>query len=681
MSPGPPRLPTVEERARAQADQTGFRADIQGLRAIAVGAVLLYHAGLPFLPGGYVGVDVFFVISGFLITSHLLDQLERHGRLRFGEFYARRARRILPASFVVLILSVIAALIWYPPLLMADVWAGAVATALYVPNYFFAAADADYLAEVSSPSLFQHYWSLGVEEQFYLLWPALLALTWMLVRTRRALLAVLLTVTAASFALCVWLTFQSQPWAFFSLPTRAWELGAGGLVAVVLQHRARAIPERFAPLLGWSGIAAVAASVVFFSSETFFPGFAAALPVLGTAAVIAAGETAGGPTRMLSLPAMTFVGLISYSLYLVHWPALVLPEAAMPGRLPLWATLLIAVACVPVAWLLYRYVEDPVRKAPVLTKARARLTLTGAAAGSVACLAVATGAFALADTRELNVERAAPETVVTDSPRGTDFVPANLAPELREARESLPEIYDDGCNRGTGVTEADGCVYGDPEAPRIVLFGDSHAAHWFPAVEGFANVAGYAVEVHTKSSCPAADIETLRQGSPYPQCPEWRDAVIERLNESQPALVLVASFSDAELAPDVEDSPAMWDDALGRTLDAVDAPVAVLADTPDMLEDPAPCLSANLSQAEACGQPRERALGGAAREAQVSATAARGIPLIDLNGYLCDDDWCPPIIGNTLVYRDSHHLTAEISADLADVLGERLRPLLPPAGE
>jgi peptidoglycan/LPS O-acetylase OafA/YrhL len=666
----------VGERVDAQPDHSGFRADIQGLRAVAVGAVLLYHAGVPFLPGGYVGVDVFFVISGFLITSHLLDQLQRHGKLRFGEFYARRARRILPASFVVLILSVIAALIWYPPLLMRDVWAGAVATALYVPNYFFAAADADYLAEVSTPSLFQHYWSLGVEEQFYLLWPALLALTWALIRTRRALTGVLVAVVVTSFALCVWLTFQSQPWAFFSLPTRAWELGVGGIVAVLLQHRARALPARFAPLLGWAGIAAIAASVVFFSGETLFPGTAAALPVLGTAAVIAAGETAGGPTRMLSTRAMVFVGAISYSLYLVHWPALVLPEAAMPGRLPLWATLLIAAACVPAAWLLYRYVEDPVRKAPVLTRGRARLTLIGAAAGSVACLGIATGAYALADNRPLNIERAASETVIVDSPRGTDYVPENLAPELREARESLPEIYDDGCNRGTGVTDADGCVYGDPDAPRIVLFGDSHAAHWFPAVEGFATEAGYAVEVHTKSSCPAADIETLRQGSPYPQCPEWREAVIDRINELHPALVLLATFSDAELAPDEEDEPAMWDAAWGRTIDAIDAPVAVLADTPDMLEDPAPCLSANLSAAEACGQPRDRALEGASREAQISATASRGIPLIDLNEYICDDDWCPPIIGNTLVYRDSHHMTAEFSADLAGVLGEALRPLM-----
>ncbi|MDT0141716.1 acyltransferase family protein [Microbacterium sp. PRC9] len=667
------------DRARAQPDHSGFRADIQGLRAIAVGSVLLYHAGLPFLPGGYVGVDVFFVISGFLITSHLLGQLESHGTLRFGEFYARRARRILPASFVVLALSVAAALIWYPPLLMKDLWAAAVATALYVPNYFFASANSDYLAESSNPSLFQHYWSLGVEEQFYLLWPVLLALVWVLVRSRRALVGVLIAVVAASFALCVWLTFAAQPWAFFSLPSRAWELGVGGLVAVLLQRRPGIVGERWAAPLGWAGIAAMAASVFLFSSETLFPGAAAALPVLGTAAVIAAGESRRGPTRMLSARGMVFLGTISYSLYLVHWPALVLAGTALPGEQPLWTTLGIAIACVPAAWLLYRFVEDPVRRTPLLTKRRARVTLVGALAGSLACLGLASAAYAVADTRSLHAERAASSTVIADAPRGTDFVPDNLAPALRDARDSLPEVYDDGCMLGIASTDAEGCVYGDPAAPRIVLFGDSHAAQWFPALEGFARPAGYSVEVHAKSSCPAADIASLRRGAPYPQCPEWRDAVIDRINTSPPALVLVATYTDPELAPGVDDDAETWAAAFGRTLDAIDAPVAMMADTPDMREDPAPCLSAHLSDAAACAQPRTVALEGPARDGEATAAAKRGIPLVDLNEYLCDADACPPIIGNTLVYRDSHHLTAAISADMADVLGRALQPLLPPA--
>jgi hypothetical protein len=455
----------------------------------------------------------------------------------------------------------------------------------------------------------------------------------------------------------------------------------GGLVAVLLQHRRGIAGERWAPVLGWAGIAAIAASVLLFSSETLFPGAAAMLPVLGTAAVIAAGEARRGPTRMLSVRAMTFVGMISYSLYLVHWPALVIPGAALPGRLPLWATLLIAVACVPAAWLLYRLVEDPLRRAPLLTKRRARVTLIGAVAGSLACLGLASAAYAVADTRSLHAERAAAGTVIVDSPRGTDFVPDNLAPSLRDARDSLPDVYADGCMLGIAATDPEGCLYGDPSAPRIVLFGDSHAAQWFPALERFATAAGYAVEVHTKSSCPAVDIEALRHGNPYPQCPEWRDAVIQRIDEAPPALVVMATFSDTQLAPGVKDDTETWEAALGRTLDELHAPVAVLADTPDMREDPAPCLSAHLADAEVCAQPREIALAGPAREAERTATADRGIPLIDLNEYLCDARACPPIIGNTLVYRDSHHLTAEVSGDMAQVLGDALRPMLPPVPE
>ncbi|QIG39889.1 acyltransferase family protein [Microbacterium sp. 4R-513] len=668
----------MAERTPTGADSSGFRPDIQGLRAIAVGAVVLYHAGLPFLPGGYVGVDIFFVISGFLITTHLLGSLTREGRIRFGSFYARRARRILPASFLVLLLSVVAALIWYPPLLIEKVWRGAVATALYVPNYLFAMDQTDYLAQSTNPSLFQHYWSLGVEEQFYLVWPALLGLAWAVVRSKRALFWVLVAVVAASFVSCVWFTFQSQPIAFFWLPTRAWELGVGGLVAFLLLRRERVASPAVAPVLGWLGIAAIGASVALFSSKTLFPGAWAALPVLGTALVIAAGATPHrlGPGRMLSVRGMVLVGTISYSLYLVHWPALVIPESVVRGGLPLWATLLIALACVPVAWAMFRFVEDPMRRAPWLTRARTRRTLIGAAIGSVACLLVATGAYAVADTRSLNVAEEASAPAIQDPPQGTDFVPENLRPSLREADESLPQVYADDCVRGIAATDAGDCLYGDPAAPRIVLFGDSHAAHWFPALDAFALSAGYAVEVHTKSSCPYATIESTRRGTPYPQCAEWRKAVIEAVNASDPVIVLLAGYSDPDLAPGVKDDVATWEAAYGATLDAITVPKAVIADTPDIREDPAPCLSAHLSDAEVCGQPRSVALQDASREAAAKAAAARGVPLLDFNDYLCTADWCPPIIGDALVYRDSHHMTAAFSALLGGVMGEKLRPLL-----
>lgn len=219
--------------------QTRFRPDIQGLRVIAVVAVLLYYAYLPWFPGGYVGVDIFFVISGFLITSHLLGSIERYGRVPFADFYAKRVRRILPASFFVLVVSLLLAAVLYPPLLMGQVWRGGAATALYVPNVLFALDGVNDLSEATSP-LFQHYWSLGIEEQFYVFWPLLLAVAFAVVKKPKRVAWLVAGLVVASFVYSVVLTADSQPLAFFLLPTRAWELGVGGLLAFGMRGRTTA---------------------------------------------------------------------------------------------------------------------------------------------------------------------------------------------------------------------------------------------------------------------------------------------------------------------------------------------------------------------------------------------------------------------------------------------------------
>lgn len=665
--------------ATARAERTHFRLDIQGLRAIAVGAVVLYHAGVPFLPGGYVGVDVFFVISGFLITSHLLSGLTRDGRVGFAEFYARRARRILPASFVVLLLSVLAALLWFPPLLLKEVWRGAVATALYVPNILFAVEGTNYLAE-TTPSLFQHYWSLGVEEQFYLVWPLLLVLGWRLLRSRRVLFVALLALVAMSFGACVYLTYRSQPLAFFLLPTRAWELGVGGIVAFLLSRRPNLIPSALAAVTAWLGLGVICASVVFFDSSTPFPGFWAALPVAGTAAVImgGAGGPRLGPGGLLSLRGMAFLGAISYSLYLVHWPALIVPQAAVGfGRpMPLWVNLLIVGACVPAAWVMFRFVETPGREVRVLTRARPRRTLWAAAAGSAIAVVVATGAYAYGSTLPLSTSTAAELTVISDPPSVTDFVPSNLTPALVDAENDQPVLYADGCQRGFSSVDSAGCLYGDASAPRIALFGDSHAAQWFPALWEFARASGYAVETFTKSSCPSVSAVVTRNGVDYSECSVWRDAVIARLNEDPPALVVIANYGTAPLLHQPGDYASAWEAALGRTLDSIEAPTVVIADTPDLHETPSLCLSAHLEDTAACSKSREFALSSPSRAAEVAATTARSVPLIDLTDFICTAEVCAPVLGNTLVYRDAHHLTATFSALLGETLGDRLGAVL-----
>ncbi len=639
---------------------------------------MLYHSGVPFVTGGYVGVDVFFVISGFLITSHLLSGLRVTGRVNFGSFYARRIRRILPASFVVLGLSIAAALIWYPPLLMREVWAGAVATAFYIPNYLFAWQGTDYLAE-TTPSLFQHYWSLGIEEQFYLVWPLVLAFGFAVVKRTRTLFLLLVALVVVSFVACVILTFRSQPWAFFGLPTRAWELGVGGIIASILTYRPKLLSGAVAATVGWIGVVGIVASATLFTSSTGFPGYWAAVPVVSTAAVILAGDSKPrfGPAALLSVRPMLFVGLISYSLYLVHWPLLQVPQAAVgfENPLPLWITLLLGAVSVPVAWLMYRFVEQPARTGKWLAAARPRRSLLAAGAASVVLAVGATGGFAYSNSLPLHSDRVAAPAAPSVPPVSTPFVPANLSPTLRAAAENQPIIYADGCHLNFADVEPAQCIYGDPSAPRLVLFGDSHAAQWFPALLGFAESNGYAVESHTKSSCPSISAEVIRDGVPYVACSQWRDTVIDQINLEQPALVVLANYGSANLASGDADYAAAWGDALRRTIDAIDAPTVVLADTPDLGTTPSVCLSANLDSAEECGKPRDVALASDARSAERATAAATAVPYVDLTDYMCSD-WCFPIIGDVLAYRDSHHITAEFSETLAPAIGEQLAALL-----
>ncbi|SDF67618.1 Peptidoglycan/LPS O-acetylase OafA/YrhL, contains acyltransferase and SGNH-hydrolase domains [Cellulosimicrobium cellulans] len=685
--PAPVQRPSAGVRARAGtgAAPDRFRLDVQGLRAVAVAAVVLYHAGVPWLPGGYVGVDVFFVISGFLITGHLLRSLETDGRLGLAEFYARRARRILPASFAVLVVTMVVAALTLGPVRVREAAVDALATAAYVPNLLFAHRGTQYLEETEPPSLFQHYWSLGVEEQFYLLWPLLLVGFFAVRRSHRVLTALVGAVVVVSFVACAVLTVGSQPWAFFGLPARAWELAAGGLVAALL-HRGAALPRGLAVPIGWAGLGAVVAAVLLLDAATPFPAPWAALPVAGTAAVVLAGASAGarGPVAVLARPSMVWVGGISYSLYLVHWPAMTLPQAIL-GRtepLPVLWQLLVAAACVPVAWASYRYLETPFRTAPRLRSASPRRV--GAVALSATC-AVALGAGLMVGVADRAPQSSGAVVASGDlrrSPEGTAVVPANLEPSLAEAGDDLPVVYADGCQLDAAEQEpARSCRYGaDPGAPRVVLFGDSHASQLVPALLPLADAGAVVLEVMTKSGCPAADLDVVTgRGQPYPTCSPWRGRVLDRLASDPPSAVVVADYAGQSGAPDGARFGAQeWTDALGRTLGALPGatPVLVVGDTPTPGASPTACLSVHLDDAAACALPSD-ARNTVVHEAERRAAARAGARFVTLDEYLCDDASCPAVIDDTLVYRDGTHLTATMAEHLAEVLGPEVLTTLP----
>jgi peptidoglycan/LPS O-acetylase OafA/YrhL len=427
----------TESPAAAPTATDGFRPDLEGLRGLAILLVLLFHAGIPGVTGGFIGVDVFYVLSGFLITGLLIRERERAGRVSLPAFYARRARRILPAALTVAVVTMVAAAAILPPLDLLRTADDAVAVALSVGNIRFAGLATDYFAPTGSPSPLLHYWSLGVEEQFYVVWPALLILATRFGRPRLGAGLVVSGVVAASLALSVWLTGVAAPWAFYSLPARAWQLGAGGLLAIALERGVRL--RLRAPLVaaGWTGLAAVLGGAVVIGAGTPYPGVAALLPTVGTAALIASGGLGRwSPGRLLAIAPMRFLGRISFSLYLVHWPMLVLPAAGLSvdEELPIQARVALALASIAVAWVCWRVVEEPIHHTRRL-RTRPWRTL-GVAAATVAATIAVVVVMSAATSQALNAALAAVPTPTAAAP--TDA--ANISPTPAPTPSSSPAV-------------------------------------------------------------------------------------------------------------------------------------------------------------------------------------------------------------------------------------------------
>jgi peptidoglycan/LPS O-acetylase OafA/YrhL len=645
-----------------------FRPDLQGLRAIAVVLVLLYHAGVPWLGGGYIGVDVFFVLSGFLITSHLTRELAATGRIGLVAFWTRRAKRLLPAALVVVLLTVLATVLLEPPLRLAGVLRDAAAAVVYLPNLLFAVQQTDYLAE-TVPSPLLHYWSLGVEEQFYLLWPLLL-IGLSAIMPRR-LWAGIAAVAVLSFTACLLLQQWWQPIAFFSLPTRAWELAAGGLVAVTLPRLARLAPAVRAGA-AWAGLALIVACALLFTPQTAYPGPATALPVLGAAAMVAFGATASGPARLLSPRPVQWLGLISYSVYLVHWPLIVIAadRVGLDRELPLAVGLLLAALSIPLGWLLYRWVETPMRRLPAPSGRVMALTV----GGSVAIAALLLGGGAVASAVPISSGRVAESAPLGRLPGGTAYVPSNMTPTLSDAAADTGSLYTDGCQQNKTDAELIVCSFGDPDSDTtVVLFGDSHAGRWFPALEEVADQAGVRLQTMTKSGCRSEDVDVAWQTPTNPSCAAWRGAALAALSAGPPDLILLANHLGPETDTTTVVGEAEWAQGFASSRGRLPAASTVVsvADSPHFPSSPVLCLAANVDDANACAVDR----GAAFNEAVVAARAASG-PYVDLSDWFCNAKSCPAVIGSTLAFSDEHHMTATFSRELAPALGAALKPYL-----
>jgi peptidoglycan/LPS O-acetylase OafA/YrhL len=659
---------------QAPKNSVEFRPDIEGLRGIAILLVLLFHAGLPWTPGGFVGVDVFFVISGFLITGKLWRESQQPGGLNITRFYAWRIRRLLPAALVAVALISLVGLLLAAPLDRSELAADGAASALSLANMRFI-GSVDYFAATSSPSPFLHFWSLSVEEQFYLVWPALIVLlTWRGGGSRR-LIAALLIGVIASFALSMWLTDTSPARAFYLLPTRVWQLGVGGLLALIGVMGT----SRRAGALAWAGLAAVAVAGVALTAEMPYPGLAALLPTAGAVALLYGGAAPSGPTRLLAAAPLRFLGKISYSLYLWHWPLLVLPIMFLERALTSVEIVASVAVAIGVSWLSWRFVEQPFRYGG---RSRRATSWSAIRIGVAGILTVALFTQGLAAALPSSAVAVQPTPSPSGSPVASDgpiTLPADLTPTLASARDDEERLRSDGCLAFERVTTPPDCEYGvKGSAITIALVGDSHASHWFPAIEAVALERGWRLLTFVKVSCSFTTLvqRNLALKREYRECTTFNETTVARLNEIKPALTIIVNRRT--FRPITEGiTSALAGAALGEMVARIPGATAILVDTPDPGRDVPACLSKHPSDIRACLFTQDAADNREIGIAERVAAEVSGAQLIDLTANICTEWPCSPISGSVLIYRDEDHMTETFSRSLAAPLGVEIAKLLP----
>ncbi|WP_262850176.1 acyltransferase family protein [Mumia quercus] len=686
------------------------RLDIQGLRAIAVGLVLVYHLWPGTVRGGFVGVDVFFVISGFLITSHLLRRPPSSAR-DLATFWSRRIRRLLPASLLVLLVTLVASRLLAPETAWEATARQVRASALYVVNWVLASDSVDYLASAADPTPVQHFWSLSVEEQFYAFWPVLLlALAWVARRRRSSMIAVaaigLSAVVVASFTWSVVATAQEPARAYFVTTTRVWELGIGALAAVLVASRAASrSPHPAHPVravVAWGGLAAVAWAGLTYSAATPFPGWQAALPVLGAAMVIVADapRTGGSPVRLLATRPVQWLGDVSYSVYLWHWPLIVLAPAALGRGLGPTDKLAILATTLVLAAATKRWVEDRFRR----PGAGSSLVRVYAVAAVAMAVVVALSTLQLREVEDRRAEsRAALESALAgDRPcfgaaafadDSCDVVTRSdeLLPAPADALHDVSEIYTvvsgrPDCRASGPEYVVVECGFGVDDASfSVALLGNSHAAQWLPALEEVADKRRWSITTFVASTCAATSTyQDVASDEVNKACQAWGDEVVDRIVEGGFDLVVTSNYISgpaggrtmATSGPAYERGYA---DVIRRLVDG-GTKVVGIADNPGLGHNVPRCLAENPDDYRPCGRARSKVEPDDPFVAAVARVSDRRAQSIDMNDWICRPKRCPAAVGGVTVYSDHHHLTATYVETLWPVLDQALATALARAG-
>jgi peptidoglycan/LPS O-acetylase OafA/YrhL len=698
--------PSGRDRAPSRAkESTRVRPEIQALRAVAVSLVVVYHLWPDRLPGGYVGVDVFFAISGFLITSHLFGQVQRTGTVRLRSFYSRRIRRLLPASMLVLLVIGVTTLLLVPVRLWTTIGQNLLASALYVENWSLLANSVDYLGASSTSIPTQHFWSLAVEEQFYLIWPVLLIVAVFLIAranpARRRLAAVIAIglVGLASFIYSIWATDYDQASAYFNTFTRMWEFALGAIAALVLPTLQ--IPARLSVVLSWIGIVGIVFVSFTYRDSSPFPGWIAAVPVLATLLVIAGGDQRIllSPSPLFRLRPIQFLGDISYSIYLWHWPLIVLLPIVFVQAISTPLRIAILIVSVVLGYLSKRFVEDPLRADRKLADgapARRFPAVRVFAAAAVAMLVVSGAGVAVLSVGQSRVDAAERTLAALPDPATLSCFGATALPSLTcDNSNGLgnsvypPPIIarnatgSEGCQQNTLDTRLLSCVYGSksPTALKVALAGDSHAGEWLEGLRGVTRAKGWQLTTFLRSGCGLSTLSAPGIGAAA-RCQTWNAEVLKKIIADHFDVVIVSTRSSlvggSVMSPAARTLVSRSMERAWSQLTAAGIRVIAIHDTPEPLGAGVPDVPACVADAHSpisqCSVSRAKAV--VIDPQVVAAAAVPGVQLINMDQYFCPGTTCPPVIGNVLVYSDGHHMSGLYSESLAGDLGRELSAAL-----
>ena len=643
-----------------------FRPELEGIRAVAALLVAVYHIWIGSVSGG---VDVFFIVSGYLITLSLLSRIERNGRINFTENLLGLAKRLFPLAFTVLFFSTLLSIIIMPQAHWRQTIAEFFSSAFYYQNWQLATSAVDYLGQNNEASPFQHFWALSIQGQFYVTWPIIITLVYLLAKKvlktpiRKTLLVVLILIFTTSLSYSVYITSVNQPWAYFDTFARAWEFSLGGILALLLPYLS--FKKSVNLVIGWIGLAIISFTGILLPVSTVFPGWAALLPTTGVILVIVASENASrfGVQKLLGSKPFRYFGSISYGFYLWHWPLLIFYFAYFGTET---VTKLAGVTILLVTFILsvisIKLVEGPIREISV-QKSKGRLVKV--------LLAIMLPAILVGASWSIFVQADSNGSYTTEENPGARAVSENITPKrnaelmpsMLQAKEHLPTFYDNtDCYSVGASSEVKKCSFGVTENPdyTIALVGGSHSGHWFPALEAMADELKLQIDVYNKDACrfSADDFSGLLTED----CMEWNENLMEPLMENPPDLIFtLANVNKGDTIPIgyIE----KWKEFEGITK------IFAVRDNPRMAKDPTVCVE-NEDIGE-CSVQRAKVLSEVLPWENTNNIPGN-IVFADMSEYFCDDDVCPPVIGNVLVYRDLHHLTTLYSETMAPALKKHI---------